>query len=266
VASKKAIREHIERVEYLKETARRKLEKLILDTPPLELARGNTVRLARQLTKRATEELSGEIVEAFKEARAWSATTGMEQLTQKEAQAIADQVVREWSAAFQSRTTKALRDIQNSFARDVGRGVSNDQIKKALESGTLGERVQKDIAQKVKPMGNSLSNDIGSRVRDEALGKSPGLFTWITTQSDNVCEDSFDSSCAPRHDVTMTVKEWREVGLPGSAILLCSSFRRVQCQCDLVAASAKEADLYERVNISEAIAKGKKRAAANFKD
>jgi hypothetical protein len=263
MASQKSVREHIERVEYLKETARIRIEKIIRKIPTDELIRNNPVRMAKEITRSVRKGLEKEIQGALLEARNWAAKTGMDSLSIRESTDIAERVVKEWSAAFEQRTTRTLIDMQKQISRDLKRGVSGDQFKKALQRPAMKEKIHKEVAQKARSMGNSLTNDIGSNVREKALGKTPGKFTWVTTEDDNVCSDSFETACEERHGVERTAKEWRKVGLPGSTVLLCSSFGRIQCRCDIIANNSKEADLYEKVNVSDAVKKGKAKAAAD---
>jgi hypothetical protein len=198
--------------------------------------------------------------DAMAEARSWAKATGLQPLTPAEARAIAEQAMKEWRVAFEAQARRAIKELQQEFRKGLKKGLSGDALTKALKRDALKEKMRDELARKTKPLGPSLTNDIGRRVRDDSLGKTPGKFTWITTEGPDVCSDSFDDSCEPRHGEEMTIKKWREIGLPGSVVLLCSSFGKIQCQCELVASATRDPDTFEKVNIGDAAKRGKARA------
>lgn len=260
MASANAIRKHIENVEALKEASRIRIDRLMRQLTPEEIIRGNAVRLARRLTNDAGNAMLGEIADAMAEARSWAKATGLQPLTQREARAIAEEVMKDWRVAFEAQARRAIKDLQEQFRRGLKKGLSGDALDKVLKREKIAEKMQDELARKTKPLGPSMTNDIGKRVRDESLGRTPGKFTWVTTEDDHVCEDTFDTACADRHGEEMTIKEWRAVGLPGSPVLLCSSFGRIQCRCEIVASGSRDPDTFEKVNVKDAIKKGKDRA------
>lgn len=259
MASAKRVKSHVTQVEYIKELSRLRMERLVRQIKPEELF-GNPVRLARRLAEDAQNGLLGEIGDMMRESNSWSKSLGFDPLSTKESNAIVREAVAEWRAAFEKKMTRSILDLQKNFRRDLKRGLSGDALKKALNRDAMKEKLTNEVLRGAKPQGPGLVNEVDRRLRDEALGRTKGLFTWLTLEDDHVCEDSFDTACADRHGETMKLVEWRAVGLPGSTVLLCSSFGRVQCRCELVGADAKEIDLFEKVNVADAVKAGKAKA------
>lgn len=81
--------------------------------------------------------------------------------------------------------------------------------------------------QHVKEMEGTLRQMSKSAIRLYQHDRLPdGKNMWITRMT-NVCP-----SCKPRHGVVKTLAQWKLIGLPGSAALICSS----ECRCVLVPA------------------------------
>jgi hypothetical protein len=154
--------------------------------------------------------------------------------------------------------------MQRQIQRDLGKGMTEAAIKKALKREALREKFYAQLTGPLKPYGPAILNEIAARIRNEALDRKPGTMTWITLDDAHVCTDSFETACAERHGEELTMKAWREVGLPGASVLLCSSFGRAQCRCELVATDSKESDLLDRVDVSAAIKAGREEARADF--
>lgn len=259
MASAKSIRDHVRQTEFLKESARVRIDRIVRRLKPTDLL-GDPKRVARDLTEAVSNSMLGEIGDTLAESRKWSKSIGFEQVTAKEARAIANEAVAEWSAVFEKRAASVLGDLQGQLARDIKRGLSDKTLAKAMQSEQFRERLYGELIRPTKQMGPSLLNDIGARVRDTAMGRAKGKLVWVTTEDAHVCSDTFETACGERHDEKMTAADWREFGLPGSVILLCSSFGRQQCRCELVHSDTREADLMDRVDVSESIAAGKAQA------
>ena len=59
----------------------------------------------------------------------------------------------------------------------------------------------------------------------------------------DVCDDDFDNSCAPRHGWNLSLDEWDQVGQPGDQNLICSMYAKgggSNCRCVLVPGSETE--------------------------
>lgn len=259
MASARRVRDHVKQVEFLKEASRIRVERLVRQIKPEELF-GNPVRLARRLAEDAQNGMLGEIGDMVRESNSWSKSLGFDPLSPKESNALVREAVAEWRAAFEKKMTRTILDLQKNFRRDLKRGLSGDALKKALNRDAMKEKLANEVLRNAKPQGPGLVNEVDRRLRDEAMGRAKGLFTWLTLEDDHVCEDSFDTACADRHGETMKLAEWRAVGLPGSTVLLCSSFGRAQCRCEIVGADAKEIDIFEKVNVKDAIRDGKEKA------
>ena len=93
--------------------------------------------------------------------------------------------------------TAAWEEIGKQLDREVG-GYLRRQVKTAIK----GYRVAK------------LQAELGDKA----------MLTWISVADANTCQ-----SCEPRHGKTKTLKQWKQLGLPGSGALVCNK----ECRCSL---------------------------------
>ena len=112
------------------------------------------------------------------------------------------------------------RRAMGKFDRLLEEGVMPDDA--LLEK--LEQQNEREFTQNLRQMAKSAIRLYRNK-RLEAAGAS---FMWVTSGRDNVCP-----SCEPRHGQVRTMPQWRRVGLPGSASLLCGA----ECNCQLVPAS-----------------------------
>jgi hypothetical protein len=118
-----------------------------------------------------------------------------------------------------------IREIERRARR-----VYEDGLERVIESGALPDRetwraldaaVERSIT-------DVMSTQVKSAIRDYRIGRIAGTakhFVWITAEDKGVC-----ASCRPRHGKRKTMREWRDSGMPGSAVLRCGA----RCRCQLL--------------------------------
>lgn len=85
----------------------------------------------------------------------------------------------------------------------------------------IDQQLEKQVTQNLRQMVKAAVRNYKQARREEVADKA----TWVTLADGRVCP-----SCGARHGKTKTWKQWRAMGLPGSAALIC----RQECRCDLV--------------------------------
>jgi len=94
------------------------------------------------------------------------------------------------------------------------------QIPDAATWESIDKQVEREVAQ-------YLRQQVKAAIRNYRLHRAETAaehFIWITVGDTNVCP-----SCEPRHGKSKTIPQWRALGLPGDAVLVCGR----ECRCSL---------------------------------
>jgi len=179
----------------------------------------------------------------------------------------ADAIVAAAEQGYTVRLTTAISAIVGAvvargFQASV-RGVTPAVIQAAMTSDRAIAQIVSSVAGAAKRETTALLAEVANLPMTAIAISSPetrGLqsLTWITVGDENVCEDSFETSCEPRHGEVLTTEEWQGLGVPGSTNLLCCSFGRSQCRCELIPEELSAG--VERVTISDEVEAGKNAA------
>lgn len=268
------ILKHVEQLEFLKEIARREVATLIrkMDLETLlvendsavdEIIAGLLVILADRVTSFANE------------ARTHSTRLGLDALSDDDLAAVVDEVSDTFILTASASLIAALAPVRETLRQMLDSGVSQAALRTSLSSAATREAVLSRFESTARTVAASVFQDLDRTVTDSAVEltaatwtatetDSVPIFEWLAIMDDATCDDLIENSCAPRHNVLLTIDEWDELGRPGSPQLICSIYAKgaSYCRC-LLQLSGKTGDskILNPVKVTDAIRTGRERAA-----
>jgi hypothetical protein len=125
---------------------------------------------------------------------------------------------------------KAALTLRQYIKQAVMDGATRDELKDFLltdlrEGGQIFGSYRKQFRQQVVNTIEKTSRDAKIYIQQAEKKKGKETWTWILEASANNCED-----CLGRSGQTMTMEEWRAVGLPQGGRTICGMY----CQCELI--------------------------------
>lgn len=258
--SRTEIRKHAEQTAYVKERSKLAVEDYVRSLRARDFL-ADPARMSAKITDDALYRISREIQLASNEARRWSTAVGMGDVTPREQREILRRLIPEWQAATEARVKGRLEEIQARVKRELGRGLSEENLAKAMKREPIVQNLRDSISSMLSGSARTLVNEVHIETRDLAIRKSgrrrgtQPKFTWIAVRDKKTCPD-----CIERNGKSRTMPHWMKEGLPGSIVLTCSSFGRRACRCQLIEDGTRAEELIQEVDVSKAVEKGIERA------
>lgn len=166
--------------------------------------------------------------------RAFSGFSGGRLSLSDEIRGTIDGAVDQFGLELHDKILGYLSEIRANLERDVARGASVEKIMGNLDTERAAKKFRDALSSIASRDANGIIQQVDSLVYTDAIaereitGSTRGAYVWVTSGGSIVCED-----CEPRDGKTQTLAEWESDGMPGSTVLLCSSFGVIQCQCSL---------------------------------
>lgn len=251
-----AIGDVVHAVEYLKESMKLYVAKVTNMTSGVE-AIGMPDEVTRDLLADIAGFFEPELLKAAKVAAKEGGFSMRSPENRRLLSGLVDRAVDKFTARAAHDLLNELDDLGDSFAAQLEKGVPMERITAVLESDKFTNELHKKMQSIIGREAVNTINRVMQDVDDLAAQsrKDAGiedLETWVTVEDKNVCED-----CAARHGQQKTREEWRSEGLPGSPLLLCSSFGKRQCRCRLKQGEAAGGP----VNVTKQLERARKKAA-----
>jgi hypothetical protein len=267
MATESEIQDHVQTVEYLKESARLEADAIAGGADVADIL-DSVDDFAAAILEALGEAVGPMLESARREAEQYAEILGLEydEMDLDATEQDARDEFAGWALpivlASLAPAVQTVQDLTTS-------GLSSDTIAATLASEGTRDAILARFDSALRSVAASMVQEVETSLlaaaaaftdqQSQNAGEEPLTLTWVTCEDKNVCEDSFDNSCGPRHGSQATLAEWEEMGGPGSPNLICE-MHGGSCRCQL----ADEGPGDSPINVSEAIARGKERARQEY--
>jgi hypothetical protein len=278
VNPRKHILEHVEEVEYAKESARRIAESVLQTVDVRELG-SNPRGVVDHILAVIFAKLGPAAQNLAALSAAYAVVLGLPKLSNAMVRELTEEAQRKFYAFAAPAMHDAALQVGSRVNDMVASGVDTASVTTALNDPAAVRALMVPLSAVTKRVSSSwmqfVDRDVNDaavaaaveppkqRVRDRVLSfvVTGPLFTWIAVMDGNTCDGKLAIACAPRHGLAKPLIEWRFRGVPGSPVLICSMHSpRGASPCRCVLASAKDLEAIEAIDASDAIKRGKERA------
>jgi hypothetical protein len=271
----KRILEHVEEVEFLKEVARREAGRLVAAADLREILSDPNTFVDTLLTA-IIVQIDELVDRLIGESRSYAGALGLAAISDDEAAKAKDDERDLFILLARPAMLAALIPVEAKLQQAIDDGVSGATLNAALDADTTREAYLSGFDSVTRSMAATYVQNADRAITERAVELTeagaifddpeaqPVLFEWLAIMDSHTCDDQVENSCAPRHNVVMTLGEWDELGRPGAPQLICSIYAKGGsfCRCQLVeSGKTGSADKLNPVDVTDAIKAAKERAA-----
>lgn len=266
MADKETVIKYVAISEYLRQSARNAAKRLFEQLATVDLL-ADPNQSAVDLVDSLALALSPLLTEAAARSNDYGTETGFAALSSTDEDKIVAAVLITLHSEAEPLFASRIQEAHDRLVRILDEGVDESVVEASLKSDAGKSALFVGLLAALSQTAASFVEEVERQIEAagyEASSATVDKLAWDTVGDGNSCADGVENSCDPRNGKELTLDDWKSLGLPGAASLICSMYSKggfSNCRCRLRDAATPRVDP-SVIDVSEAVAAGKARANA----